>query len=334
MRFIRLVLIWSTIMLSCFIVVAKEQAGFKGYWQGEIGMGDHSHPLSLDISAKGNDEFRIEYEFWGMLFTDYEGRKDKGSAVTISGNTIHLLLHEAGIKIEGKIESESEVTGTVSWMGLEQPMTLKKIAKPNSSEYENMQHKDKMNVAILVFDGVDTLDWAGPLEVFDYAHVFNTFLVAAEKQPLNGGAYKVVPNYSFEDMPHADIIVIPGGDIAHLFLDDKISNWLKKKSRDAQQLLSVCNASTLLVANNLLSGLKVTTHAAWMNWLDMMSEYYNFTVENRGRFVDNGKIITTAGVSSGIDGALHLVAKLKGLKHAQMTAEMMEYKWIPEATYN
>ena len=108
--------------------------------------------------------------------------------------------------------------------------------------------------------------------------------------------------------------------------------WIKSTSEQAQITMSVCNAANLLAGASMLNGLKATTHGSWMNWLNRQASQLNFTAVAGQRYVDNGKIVTTAGVSSGIDGALHVVARIKGLARARMAASMMEYNWQPDNT--
>ncbi len=305
-----------------------------GSWVGEIDMIDHSHPLVLEIADDGYGQFKVNYTFWDMTFADYNLDNVKKSMLSLTDSEVEIVLKEAGIKITASLTETPEMVGTVYWMGLEQPIVLKKTTKSRQEQESGMSNTEELNVAILIFDGVDALDWAGPLEVFDYAHVFNTYTVAAQKKLYNGGAYQINPNYTYDDMPKPDVLVIPGGEIGHLFLDEITTQWIKKTSENSRHVLSVCNASLILAANDMLKNLNATTHDAWSQWLEKLSKEYHFNALETGRFQDNGKIITSGGVSAGIDAALHLVAKLKGVEHAKMTAQMMNYQWVPEIEYD
>lgn len=334
-------LIWILFINSLRADVINTQ-DLEGQWRGDISMVDHHHPLTFTLKKNDNKGFSVNYSFWDMTFVDYDDNSAPNNYFVVRDNAFELVLSGSGIRIDGTLNNQShggnlQLHGNVQWMGRTQPIVLNRISDESSAGFDIASHEEmsskKMNVAILVFDGVDALDWSGPLEVFDYAHTFNTYTVAAEMKPMQGGAYQVLPKYTFENMPKADIVIIPGGSIGDLFLHEPTKNWLQQVSKSAQHVMSICNASTFLAANNLLTGVSATTHGAWHPWLTAQSKEMGFSVVDKGRFVDNGKIITTAGVSSGIDGALHLVAKLKGLKHAKMTARMMEYRWQPETDY-
>lgn len=199
----------------------------------------------------------------------------------------------------------------------------------------------KMNVAIFIYDGVEILDFSGPAEVFAvsgfkdekgaYQRAFNVYTVAVSKDIINSqGFLKVVPDYSIFNCPKTDIIVLPGGSSRKSRENIDVINWIKENSKQKSIFLSVCTGAFLLGEAGLLNGKKVTT---WYGALDRLKEAYpEAEVLKETRFVDNGKLITTAGVSAGIDGALHLVGKLLGLEAALGTAEYMEYdKWDQNA---
>jgi len=306
-----------------------------GRWQGGISMGDHEHPLTMEVKKGHNGGLSASYHFWGMDTRGMGASNQDNKSLDYNDVDIKFLLPDEGVKFEGSHVSSESIKGTVDWMGLSQPLELKRMApakEENEMSGHSMTEAKKLNIAVLVFDGVDVLDWAGPLEVFVNAHSFNVFTVAADMRAYDGGSYQVTPKYTFANMPKADIVIIPGGGVAPLFHQPKVMDWIKSTSAEAEITMSVCNAANVLAGANMLDGLKATTHGSWMNWLNMQSEQRNFTVVDDQRFVDNGKIVTTAGVSSGIDGALHVVARLKGLAHARMTARMIEYNWQPENT--
>jgi len=306
-----------------------------GRWQGGISMGDHEHPLTFEVKKSIDGRLSASYTYWGMDTRGLGAANEKNKSIDVKDTQIKFLLPDAGVKFEGNLVSSKLIEGTVDWMGLSQPLQLKKMVY-SKSKNEKSKHSMKkgrlLNIAILVFDGIDVLDWAGPLEVFENAHSFNTFTVAPVMKAYNGNSYQVIPKYTFANMPKADILIIPGGGIAPLFHQPEITDWIKTTSEKAQITMSVCNAANLLAGASMLSGLKATTHGSWMNWLDRQASQLNFTAVTGQRFVDNGKIVTTAGVSSGIDGALHIVARIKGLARARMAANMMEYNWQPENT--
>ena len=185
------------------------------------------------------------------------------------------------------------------------------------------------NVAIVVHEGVELLDFAGPGEVFAAAGngAFRVFTVAPTAGPvISQGFVKVVPDYSIADCPKPDIVVVPGGRTSVLYEDPKFMAWLTARGAEAELTMSVCNGALTLARTGLLDGLKATTH--WGS-VERLRQFPRITVVPGERFVDNGRIIATQGVSAGIDGALHVVQRLLGAEAAWSTAHYMMYPWEP-----
>jgi putative intracellular protease/amidase len=186
-------------------------------------------------------------------------------------------------------------------------------------------------VAILLFDKVENIDFTGPLQVFDVAG-FQAFTVAADRTPVViSGGMKVLPQYTFADAPDADVVVIPGGDVDNVMMNKATLDWIKAEAAHAQYVMSVCNGAFILAHAGLLDGLTATTTSGNVEALRHHSP--GIKVVRDRRVVDNGKIITTGGLSAGIDGALHVVAKLRGDGQAQFVAQTLEYDWRPEGGY-
>lgn len=186
----------------------------------------------------------------------------------------------------------------------------------------------RQRVAIVLYPGVELLDFAGPGEVFSAAG-FRVFTVAVSDQPLvSQGFVRITPQFAMADSPQPDIVVIPGGDVSSLLDSPQAMAWLDKAAKEGQHVLSVCNGALVLAKLGLLDGLEATTHHGSFRSLRSMAP--NTIVHEDRRFVDNGKIITSAGVSAGIDGSLHLVSRLLGEGAAKRTARYMEYDWRPE----
>jgi transcriptional regulator GlxA family with amidase domain len=190
----------------------------------------------------------------------------------------------------------------------------------------------KRNVAIVVHEGVELLDFAGPGEVFAAAGrggAFNVYTVAETTKPIISQRFlSINPQYTIDNCPKPDIVVIPGGNTLVLLGSSKFMEWVKETAKDAEVILSVCTGAFVLARAGLLEGKEATTHFASVERLAKM--YPKITVRSDRRLVDNGKIVTAAGVSAGIDGALHVVARLHGQEAAQATAKYMEYRWEPE----
>lgn len=208
------------------------------------------------------------------------------------------------------------------------------IVNPAAASPEAAGGIKKRNVAIVLYEGVELLDVAGPGEVFSDADTdqgeaaFNVYTVASSTAPIvSQGFVTMTPQYSFENAPKPDIIVFPGGDALSFTKDEKGMTWAKKLSGEAEITLSVCTGARILAKAGLLDNKKATTHWAAIDRL--RKEAPTATILENTRFVDAGQIITTAGISAGIDGALHLVQRLIGTESAIRTARAMEYNWQP-----
>lgn len=190
------------------------------------------------------------------------------------------------------------------------------------------------NVAIFIHEGVEVLDFSGPSEVFAATHTdqgaFNVYTVSLSTDPIiSQGFIKVVPEYSIDNAPVPDIIVLPGGNTGPVMENEKLIRWIQEIAPNLEVALSVCTGAFILQKAGMLDGLKATT---WHGAIERLRRLATQTeVLENVRWVDNGKVITTAGVSAGIDGALHVVEKIFGTEAAASTARYMEYdKWKPE----
>ncbi len=184
-------------------------------------------------------------------------------------------------------------------------------------------------VAIVVYPGVELLDFSGPGEVFSAAGggAFDVFTVAATREPIvSQGFVRITPDHAIGDSPRPDILVIPGGNAAAAYGDARLMAWLKERAAAAEITMSVCNGAVVLARAGLLDGLRATSH--W-GAIASLRKFPRITVEPEARFVDNGRIVTTQGVSAGIDGALHVVERLLGAEAAWQDARYMMYRWEP-----
>lgn len=205
------------------------------------------------------------------------------------------------------------------------------FAKDNFARGKN----GKMNIAIFIYDGVEILDFGGPGEVFasavkDTDYAFNVYTVAVDTSLIISQRFvKIVPQYTIYNCPEPDIIVLPGGSTGKSSENKNVLNWLNNNESNTEIIMSVCTGAIILSRAGLLDGKQVTTWYGRINHLREITP--KATVLENTRFVDNGHIITTAGVSAGIDGALHVVSKLLGEKEAARIAHYMEYdKWQPD----
>ena len=194
-----------------------------------------------------------------------------------------------------------------------------------------------MVIGIYVYDEVEVLDFAGPFEVFTTASrvfarqnpgasQFNVYLIAGRNALVAARAdFNIQPHYTLSNHPKLDVLIVPGGvHVAEMAKPDVI-DWIRRTAETTQLTASVCTGAFLLAKAGLLEGKTVTTH--WEDIPDLRTLFPSLDVEEDVAWVDNGKIITSAGISAGIEMALHLVARLAGLDLAIRTARQMQYTW-------
>jgi transcriptional regulator GlxA family with amidase domain len=192
------------------------------------------------------------------------------------------------------------------------------------------------NVAILIFNEVEVLDFCGPFEVFsvtgrrDNSNPFNVYTVAEKGQPILARNHlSVNPGYTIQDCPQPDILVVPGGLGTRREMHNSILiDWIRSSSQKAELILSVCTGALLLAKAGLLEGLAATTHHGAIELLKEVAPHT--TIQANKRIIDNGRIIVSAGISAGIDMSLYVVSKLLGREHGIETAQYMEYDWKPD----
>ena len=187
----------------------------------------------------------------------------------------------------------------------------------------------RKQVAILVFEGVQILDYTGPYEAFGAAGC-EVFTVAEKEGPISTAmGMSVNPKHTFANAPRADVLVLPGGAAEQHAEKPAVVEWVKKEAARSDHVLSVCNGAFFLAHAGLLDGLRATTYHALIDELARIAP--KCSVVRDQRWVDNGKIVTAAGISAGIDGALHVVEKMSSRGKAQEAALGMEYDWRPES---
>src|SRR6266568_8042523 len=162
-------------------------------------------------------------------------------------------------------------------------------------------------VAILVFNGAELIDFAGPWEVFGTAgFLVHTVAETPESLTVVFGQ-KMIPDYTFDNAPKADILLVPGGGVFGYLKNEKLIGWIQDKSKQVSHVMSVCTGAFLLGQAGLLSGQKATCTSGM---IEDLAGFPNTQPVYGVRYVDSGKVITTGGLSSGIDGAIHLLSKM------------------------
>jgi putative intracellular protease/amidase/YHS domain-containing protein len=199
------------------------------------------------------------------------------------------------------------------------------------SAAEMPERRPARKVAILLYEGVELLDFAGPGEVFAAGgDEFEVYTVAASAVPITSlGFVRVTPEHAFAGAPPPDVLVVPGGSVRAVLNDEASIAWIRGAAADAELVLSVCNGALILARAGLLDGARATTHHGSLDTLASMAP--GVEVVRDRRWVDNGKVITAAGVSAGIDASLHAVEKLIGPHTASGIARYMEYPWQRDA---
>ena len=186
-------------------------------------------------------------------------------------------------------------------------------------------------IGVSLFDGAEELDWAGPWEVlaaWSKQHPdddVEVFTVAQHDGVVTcAKGLKVVPDHTWDSAPPIDVLVYPGGRGTRRQIGDEvITGWLRKTAADARLMTSVCTGSLVYADAGLLNGRPATTHWGSLDRLGELGD--RVEVRPDDRFVDDGDVITAAGVSAGIDMALHLIARLVSVERAREVRRYIQY---------
>ena len=206
-----------------------------------------------------------------------------------------------------------------------------------------LQENETLNVGIVIFDQVEVLDFCGPFEVFSVTTdlvtqqhpskkgPFHVFTIAEQNRLVTTrGGMLVQPHFTIADHPHIDIVIVPGGFGTRKEIDNPVlMEWLTKVTQQTRLNTSVCTGAFLLAKIGVLTGHSATTH--WASLDRFAQAFPQVQVQREVRWVDDGTVITSAGVSAGIDMSLHVVERLLGRDQAEQTAKQMEYIWQENA---
>ncbi len=191
-----------------------------------------------------------------------------------------------------------------------------------------------LNVGIYLYDHAEVLDFSGPFEVFSTANrlvaepAFNVFLVGETGAQIQArGSFQVNPAYGFDNHPAIDVLIVVGGVHTQELLKPKVMDWVASVAVQAKLVASVCTGVFLLAQARVIQQEAVTTH--WDDIADLRRDFPSLNVVENTPWVDQGRIVTSAGISAGIGMSLHLVGRLHSLELATRTARQMEFDWQP-----
>lgn len=200
---------------------------------------------------------------------------------------------------------------------------------------------NRKRVGIVIFDEVEVLDFCGPYEVFSVTRInndkrreepspFDVVLIAEHDKPVvTTGGMRVLPDTTFALCPPLDILLIPGGwGTRKEMHNPALLNFANAQAAQVETLTSVCTGALVLGNAGLLDGLRATTHWRSLDWMQEL--FPNVTVDSASQVVEQGYVLTSAGISAGIDMALMVVKKYCGEDVARATARHMEYPY-PES---
>mgnify|MGYP005862210545 CR=1 FL=1 len=190
-----------------------------------------------------------------------------------------------------------------------------------------------VNIGIYIYDQAEVLDFSGPFEVFSTAsrvcrdgNPFNVFLISESGNAVNARAgYRVLPNYGFGNHPTIDVLIVAGGVHVHEMGKSRVLEWIYQQSVDALVTASVCTGAFLLAGAKVLIDHNATTH--WEDIADLKAGFPRLNVLEHVRWVDEGKVMTSGGISAGIDMSLHLVSRLHSHELAVKIARQMDFSW-------
>jgi len=195
-----------------------------------------------------------------------------------------------------------------------------------------------LTVGIYVYDEVEVLDFAGPYEVFSTASrvagrlspgaapPFAVGLVSEERRTVVARAnFRVEPHFTIDEHPPLDVLLVPGGVHDRELSKKRVVDWIARQHARTRLTASVCTGAFLLAQAGLLEGLEATTH--WEDSADLRAQFPGVRVREGARFVEEGRVATSAGISAGLDLSLRIVARLAGEELARRTARQMDYDW-------
>lgn len=286
-------------------------------------------PVSL-VSGKevaGNKSIYIDYKKFRYLFASDEDK----AAFTHDPDKYAVQRNGACVMMESMAGDPNLFVvnnGKIYLAGSD--TCLAQMQKQVAMHTKDLENRKK--VAIMLFPGVQIIDYTGPFEVLGEAG-YDVYTVADKPDPITTNMGMVVtPKYTFDNCPQPDVLVLPGGNVPQ---EADPNNpqvlFVKKTAPKTTFTMSVCNGAFWLANSGLIDGKKATTFYGMLN--DLKTKYPKIDVIDDAKYADNGQYMCTAGLSSGIEGALHMVEKIDGLGAAKSVALNMEYNWQPNSGF-
>jgi transcriptional regulator GlxA family with amidase domain len=187
-------------------------------------------------------------------------------------------------------------------------------------------------VGVLLFPEFELLDVFGPLEVFGHAKDWFRIVTVAERPGRVASAQgpRAMADHGFADCPAIDILLVPGGLGTRREVDNAaLVDWIARQARGAETTTSVCTGAALLARAGVLDGRRATSNKRAFGWVAGQGPKVNWV--RQARWVDDGNVVTSSGVSAGIDMALHLIGRIAGPAVRDDIATRMEYEWHSDA---
>jgi transcriptional regulator GlxA family with amidase domain len=197
------------------------------------------------------------------------------------------------------------------------------------------QPKTARTLGVLLFQDFEMLDAAGPMELWgNLRKDVKMVTVARRKGDVRSAqGVRVAADFGFEDCPKLDLILVPGGAGAFKALKEADTlEWIRARAAQAEITMSVCNGASILAAAGLLDGRPATTNKTW--WEQSIAPGPAAKWVRHARWVDDGNVVTSSGVSAGMDMSLHLIERLFGAKKAERIANEVEYEWHHDPTWD
>tara|TARA_R110002153_G_scaffold3739_9_gene17949 strand:+ start:20733 stop:21392 length:660 start_codon:yes stop_codon:yes gene_type:complete len=197
-----------------------------------------------------------------------------------------------------------------------------------------VMHKNKqLNIGIYIYKNAEVLDFSGPFEVFSTANRLNdtnlhmnVFLIGETDVSIEArGGFCVIPKYHIHNHPALDLLIVVGGVHTEEIQKTHIMQWLQEQGHKVPIMASVCTGAFLLARAGVLNNCQATTH--WSDIEEFKQTYPDIPIIENVRWVDNQNVITSGGISAGIDMSLHLVSKFCSQQLALSTAKQMEFQW-------